>query len=103
MRVCVMAGRRTLVVAFALAAGLAGARGETAPEPRPYARGQQGAEKPPGVVNGWKPGMHLADVPQTRDYLRIDRDIVPPARCWWNRADVWNGYVYSPRRFRVCQ
>ena len=97
--------RRILLFAsLALVAGATAARGQPAPEPRKYVRGQQGAEKPPGVVDGYLPGMHLADVPMTRDYLRDERrDFVPPVRCWWNRVDVWNGYVYSPRRFRVCQ
>lgn len=120
MRVSFIPGSRTFFVALALCAGGMAARGADTPprgiiggaepppppadaaEPRQYVRGQQGAQRPSGVVNGWKPGMHLADVAQTRDHLVMDGDVAPPVRCWWNRVDVWNGYVYSPRRFRVC-
>lgn len=74
------------------------------PEPRdrPYARGQQGAEKSPGVIGGSRIGAMAADVSRTRNYWRVDDDVEPAVRCWWNRVDVWNGYDHIPRRVRVC-
>ena len=103
MRVSRVSMRRAVLAAAALVLAPSFARADDANAPRHYVRGQQGAEKPPGVVGGFLPGAALAGVLFSEHYLKVDDDVAPPVRCWWNRVDVWNGYDHIPRRVRVCQ
>src|SRR4051794_32543883 len=93
---------------------LAGSVADASAQYRYYGRGGYwggGGAVAAGVIGGLAVGALAAGAARPYAYpyaygpapVYAPAPVYGPPACWYEREDVWNGYMYVPRRVRVCQ